>query len=70
MFSIHNLKEILTGFQETNQRLVHLANNVIDNPIHLLLQNLNYYSIKKIILRRQQFAEHISHKSQNKMNGN
>jgi len=47
MFSIHNLKEILTGFQETNQRLVHLANNVIDNPIHLLLQNLNYYSIKK-----------------------
>jgi len=46
MFSIHNLKEILTGFQETNQRLVHLANNVIDNPIHLLLQ-------KKLLLYKK-----------------
>jgi len=42
MFSIHNLKEILTGFQETNQRLVYLANNGVINLIQPLLQILNY----------------------------
>ena len=29
----YNLKEIMLGFQENNKRLVHLANNVIDNLI-------------------------------------